>query len=364
MAKNELARRILPTVPAKPKAELAKIQPTHIYGRVVDQPHPPRKTRRRSSSRSSRGYAPQTAPQTKGVQTMPTTLTQTTRTLTNDRGQSLDTDLTDEQAIQICRLATHIRSADFAKQLAQSLSNQTRPLSANQRFGIHKLALEEMRLRDKPEPLPTRQAMTALPAPRPQTPAPATNQLPPIPLGDYRLINKLFLTALHHNPRAARQARKAKQLKISFELPDGQTLRLSLATEASRYAVRHADKIIGPIFVTDGNPDFSQRKYFGRIDVDGNLRLDRNAEANGWTPDLEDLLRDFANDPQTVAEEWGHKTGRCIFCSRLLTDEEGDNGTQRGSSVEQGYGVVCARKFGLYHTSLTVAEKEAHSRRR
>ena len=60
--------------------------------------------------------------------------------------------------------------------------------------------------------------------------------------------------------------------------------------------------------------------------------------ARGATPEVVQLVKDFAADPAKVAAEHGHASGNCCFCRRELTTTE---------SLAAGFGPVCAENFGL-----------------
>jgi len=88
----------------------------------------------------------------------------------------------------------------------------------------------------------------------------------------------------------------------------------------------------GSIGVTDDRR-YPDNTWYGRIDPDGKWSRGKDAD-----DDILDILRRFSADPQGIAADYGRKTGRCCFCRIRLTDER---------SVLQGYGPICARKFGL-----------------
>ena len=61
--------------------------------------------------------------------------------------------------------------------------------------------------------------------------------------------------------------------------------------------------------------------------------------------DLVSLLDRIEGDPAAVLAEIGRAGGACCFCARSLTDDAD------GGSIERGYGPVCARKYGLPHST-------------
>ena len=68
--------------------------------------------------------------------------------------------------------------------------------------------------------------------------------------------------------------------------------------------------------------------------------------ARGATPEVVQLVKDFAADPAKVAAEHGHASGNCCFCRRELTTPE---------SLAAGFGPVCAENFGLPWGDKTAA---------
>lgn len=230
---------------------------------------------------------------------------------------SVETSLTDIEAANKCLERTDYtpRDAEFARSLANKVK-QDGVRSINQKVWLHIMALKEY------------------------TPAQTVH------VGDFQGLIKLFQTALHYDQTQGRQGRKARSPKITLETPSGYVVALKTASELSRNA--------GMIYVTSG-----EGTYLGKIDRSGDL----HKTSQDLPQEAMDLLAEFSRSPQEVAEQYGAKTGKCCFCARHLQDEKGDAGSQRGSSVEQGYGLVCARRYGLYHTNLTGAEKIAVANR-
>ena len=83
--------------------------------------------------------------------------------------------------------------------------------------------------------------------------------------------------------------------------------------------------------ITVAAPEFGEG-WFGVI-KDGAFH-----PARGATPEVVQLVKDFAADPAKVAGEHGHASGNCCFCRRELTTTE---------SLAAGFGPVCAENFGL-----------------
>ena len=191
-----------------------------------------------------------------------------------------------------------LKSVDgkFAKDLTASLEKWG-SLFPNQLTWVHKLVVD---------------------AKTPKAPKPAA-----VALDDFGAIAELFKTA---------KANGTKYPKITFKI-DGQTVKLALAGDRA--------KLPGSVNVTDGRP-FGENTWFGRI-VDGKFQPSKSA-----TEEIVNFLKTFAADPAKVAKEYGHKNGCCCFCSKELTDAR---------SVHEGYGPVCAKKFGLPMITLKELKK-------
>jgi hypothetical protein len=112
--------------------------------------------------------------------------------------------------------------------------------------------------------------------------------------------------------------------KIALRTAAGTPVVLSLAGERS--------KSPGSVQVTDGGK-FGDNVWYGRVEPSGAWIGGRDA-----SPDVLELLRAFAADPQGVATAYGRETGECCFCQAELTDER---------SVLQGYGPICAQRYSL-----------------
>lgn len=123
--------------------------------------------------------------------------------------------------------------------------------------------------------------------------------------------------------RAARE-RGLKFPKVTFLGPQNAELTLTLAGAKSTNP--------GAVFVKLAGD------YMGSIATDGVVR-----GKLAYRPELLSLLQTIAADPATAAAAYGKLSGRCSFCRTRLTDD------RTGSSVEVGYGPVCARRYGLPH---------------
>ena len=112
--------------------------------------------------------------------------------------------------------------------------------------------------------------------------------------------------------------------KITLQTERGQTVKLHVAGERSKYA--------GQVQVTDGGA-FGNNRYFGRISEDGEYTESRDVDES-----VRALLVALAGDPVGVAASYGHASGNCCFCVRELTDAR---------SLTVGYGPTCAKNYGL-----------------
>jgi hypothetical protein len=130
---------------------------------------------------------------------------------------------------------------------------------------------------------------------------------------------------------AAFQTAAANLKKPKVIIADnGVTLRLSVLGKGS--------KNCGDIAVTDTNPVWEDRRYFGRITHDGIFIASPKEDASRFA--VWDTLMAFGDNPAGTAAAYGKATGSCCFCSRELTDT---------TSVELGYGPICAKNWGLPH---------------
>jgi hypothetical protein len=235
---------------------------------------------------------------------------------------TLETELTLGQAVDLVRKA----KSSFARDLISRIDRHL-ILSHNQWVWMYKMAEDQKRFE-----------MAQV-----QQEAAATK------IGDYQALIDLFQRAETHDGARSR----TKGLKITFDLGNGQVFQLC---KAAKYP--------GQLYVSNGGERFSNI-YYGRIDTEGRLVPNIREATPEW---LINNLRDFAANPSEYAQAYGQKSGFCCFCGRKLEDDKGDKGvggveTTKGSSVEQGYGLSCGRRFGLYHAKLTRKEKEQWSTR-
>ena len=72
--------------------------------------------------------------------------------------------------------------------------------------------------------------------------------------------------------------------------------------------------------------------YYGKLTATSDKLIGQNLDG------LWEALVALAENPEETAAMYGHITGSCCFCSRMLTDKR---------STDVGYGPICASKFGL-----------------
>jgi hypothetical protein len=125
-------------------------------------------------------------------------------------------------------------------------------------------------------------------------------------------------------------ASKLKYPQITIKPVDDLTLRMARAGNQSKYP--------GSVVVKQRN-DYGEFEYLGRITLDGQY-MPYAKPGVEQPPIIEDFLQQFAADPQTVAAEYGKKSGYCCFCNSELTDER---------SLHVGYGPTCAGHYGLHY---------------
>jgi hypothetical protein len=250
------------------------------------------------------------------------------RTLYNpNNGRSFETELSDSVAAALCFQVQDARDKYLANSLADQFSR--RRLSPAQLYWLHVLANRQLERAYQPY---------------------SVNESK-IHVGDFLRLTRMFHYAQNYKPRGEDVVRRTVNLRIVFEYQPGKTLSISLASQTSRFP--------GQLWVGDGT--YGRDSLYGRIDQQGNYHsLNSNKLLD---EEALNFLRLFAQHPTQVAQEYGQKSGRCCFCGRRVQDESGDNNTQRGSSVEMGFGLVCARRYGMYHSKLTVQEKEDYVRR-
>ena len=205
------------------------------------------------------------------------------RTLTTKKGRTVETELSDPQALAVMRELC-VAKSEFAKSLSMKAAKYS--LTYDQLAWVHILANEAL---GKGQPKPT------------------------VKLNMVGIL-ELFTKAKTH----------LKWPKIRLRTEEGHPVVLAVAGNASKYT--------GQVMVTDGGK-FGQNVYYGRITQEGDyLPTQKSGEA------VVKLLERFAVNPAKVAAEYGKLTGNCCFCRLPLTDPK---------STSVGYGPICAGHYGL-----------------
>lgn len=152
-------------------------------------------------------------------------------------------------------------------------------------------------------------------------------------VGDLAGIMALFARAGSHLKKPA------VELGVPGFPPD-RALRVSVATDRAKFP-GSLTLLTAAKFET--GRDFPERKWLGRILVDGTLHTGRDLTGEpAYRAAVETRLKAFAADPSKVGAADGLLTGRCCFCRKALTDEK---------STAVGYGRKCAANFGLSYGS-------------
>ncbi len=150
------------------------------------------------------------------------------------------------------------------------------------------------------------------------------------PTGEFAPIADFFAKASKSptNPKGLMHPKLKFDLSFIDESWRGDLL-LKRAGEQSRSP--------GAVNVTNGMPfGDAESIWYGRIHKDGRFEASRDC-----TDIIRGVLMDVNADPAKVAAAYGRKSCACCFCFANLTDEK-DN-----RSVAQGYGPVCAARYGL-----------------
>lgn len=126
---------------------------------------------------------------------------------------------------------------------------------------------------------------------------------------------------------AASKSKGVRHPKVTLGRANGTKLVLSLASENSMY----------PGSINVASDKYGQGTWFGRI-VRGEGFKPSNRADDATLAAILDELRLFAKNPMEAAKSHGQRFGFCCFCNRTLTD---------AVSVANGYGPICAEKFGL-----------------
>lgn len=165
----------------------------------------------------------------------------------------------------------------------------------------------------------------------------------PLPNMSADQITWLHILAVEHStPRVpARQVELSNDLGGLFSMLETASARLKYP----KVRILAGDTEItlkassGKVYIEDANEEVFNtyrqayaKKYYGKVDSGVFY------PTSGCPDTIVEALKALALNPLEQAQRYGRLTGRCSFCGRLLTD---------AVSVENGYGPVCATKYGL-----------------
>jgi len=125
-------------------------------------------------------------------------------------------------------------------------------------------------------------------------------------------------------------AKNLKAPKFILSNDNGLEIKVAMAGPRSKFAGRIT--VAAPVFGAG---------FFGTF-ADGEFKPTRSCTAAH-----QQLLAEFAADPEGVAAAHGHRTGQCCFCNKELTTVE---------STAVGFGPTCAKNFGLKWGKLAARE--------
>lgn len=221
---------------------------------------------------------------------------QITRRFRTSKGETVETTLTDAEAVELLR---EMKWSEFAQSLVNQWDKPRKGrktpahlLSDSQLAWVHKLANEQIKRKVEKQKA---------------APVAAAPSFPKI-----RGMFEHALQSGHKTPR------------ITLDLDAGK-LRLSVAGAGSRTP--------GVVQITDGRP-YGDNTWYGRLELDGKLTASRTG-VPAW---VLDTLRQLNDETLAFVVKYGQKTGNCCFCNAELKTTE---------SVTVGYGPICAERYGL-----------------
>jgi hypothetical protein len=244
---------------------------------------------------------------------------QAIRTLTTSKGRSVETMLTDLEAYNICK--------GIQKEFAQSLTHRAiAKLSDDQITWLHILAVEQT---------------------TPKAPAPQIDLKPDFEAAwqDYLAAHEWFdgEAEIIAERKIAFTAEYEANADLSNLFGILETASKSLKYPRVRIMAGDAEIVLkaskGKVYIEDASEEVFNtyrqeyaKRYYGKVDAGVFF------PAKGCPDEIIAALKAFAADPLEEARKYGNATGRCSFCGRVLTDD---------ASVSNGYGPVCAKKYGL-----------------
>ena len=276
-------------------------------------------------------------------------------TLTTDNRASkykqVTTNLTDYGAYLVLEQIKN--NNRFASDLAHEYSRFT-SWFPNKRVWAHALAMEAINRGTNPLPahlVANAVALNTTAATVPVAPAP----IPPAPILSKRersvSVLEAFLTAPTVETTISAPVTSAVSVEapLPFGLPivdmignaqDGGAKRIKFRLQTasgSPVVIKPASDNAAPhnrgfVYVNDGG-SYDNQTYYGKFDSRGYFH-----GAGACTPEIVTLLAAFAENPATVAAEYGRVTSNCCFCAKTLKD---------GRSVAAGYGPDCAVRYQL-----------------
>jgi hypothetical protein len=92
-------------------------------------------------------------------------------------------------------------------------------------------------------------------------------------------------------------------------------------------------KNAGHVYVKGAKDDFGERPYLGKVTPEGKLYPSRDC-----SDEQKARILEIGGDVVKAAKAHGAQHSNCCFCGRGLTTNE---------SVANGYGPICAERYGL-----------------
>jgi hypothetical protein len=237
-----------------------------------------------------------------------------TRILTNRRGQSLQSDMTNQEALEAA-----LQLEEMDEFLLSLLSQATeRELSSEQYWWLHKRVLDNRAKTIEAnweENYKQSEGAACFPAIR-------------------AMMDKAKAIA---KARQEKTGRNVKPPKLHYRSEEDREIIISYKYEEPNVYTENWAKI-GTLKTEFGwfIPSENMKNFSNVV----HLMVDNNDVAT-----LGDIFEDFKkslyflNDcPQEAAKSYGRLTGRCCFCQLPLT---------RSESIAAGYGPVCATSYGL-----------------
>jgi hypothetical protein len=238
------------------------------------------------------------------------------RTLTTKKGMSVETTMTNLEALEA--LATLTAISSFAADLVSKARKYG--LSADQWAWAHKLVIDDRAKKagaDQAQPTVVRGA-------------------------NLRGLVDLLTAA---------QGNEIKWPKIRLEIQRNEEDAVIMAQPVVLSLCGAGSRNPGAVRVTNGRPYGSpEARFYGMILPDGSWdRMWVPFRGLGIAQKALTVLEALAADPASVARVQGALTGCCSFCGKELTTRE---------SVGAGYGPVCAEKWNLPWGAETAAQYE------